>query len=377
MKTKLYKILKRMVLLTVILISVLTLIVIVYLKQEKFGKEASGERLDLIKNSNNFKDGKFQNINFTPELSEGYSTFGVMYNQFFKKSPRRSPVDKIPSIKTNLLELNLNDNVLIWFGHSSYFMQIDGKRILVDPVFSGNASPIPGTIKSFNGTDIYTVNDLPQIDYLFISHDHYDHVDYSTLIELKEKINKVVCGLGVSAHFEHWGYSNDQIIETDWHEEVKLDSGFTSFSTPARHFSGRKFTRNETLWQSYVLETPSLKIYIGGDSGYDTHFKEIGEKFGPIDLAILDNGQYDKAWRAIHMLPEDVIIATQDLKAKRLFPVHSSKFVMANHPWDEPLVKITELNIEHDIPLVTPMIGEIVDLNNTSQTFKKWWVGIK
>lgn len=366
-----------MTLIIVILLSIVTVIVIIYMKQPKFGKVASGVRLDFIDKSNNFKDGKFQNVNFTPELSEGYTTFGVMYNQFFNKSPRRTPVDSIPSIKSNLIDLNFNDNVLIWFGHSSYFMQIDGKRILVDPVFSGNASPIPNTVKSFKGTDIYTVNDLPQIDYLFISHDHYDHVDYSTLIKLKEKVNKVICGLGVGAHFEHWGYTYDQIIETNWHEEVKLDSGFTSFTAPARHFSGRKFARNKTLWQSYVLQSPSLKIYIGGDSGYDTHFKEIGEKHGPIDLAILDNGQYDHAWRAIHMLPEDVIIATQDLKAKRLFPVHSSKFVMANHPWDEPLVKITELNKEHNLSLITPMVGEIVDLNNTNQKFKQWWTEIK
>ena len=366
-----------MILLLIILISVLILAVIVYMQGSKFGRSASGERLDLINRSDNFKDGKFQNVNFTPELSDGYSTFGVMYDQFFKKAPRRTPVDKIPSIKTDLLDIDIKDNVLIWFGHSSYFMQIDGKRILVDPVFSGNASPIPGTVKSFNGTDIYTVNDLPPIDYLFISHDHYDHVDHTTLIELKEKTNKVICGLGVGAHFEYWGYSKDQIIETNWHEEVKLDPDFILFSTPSRHFSGRKFTRNKSLWQSYVLQTHSLKVYIGGDSGYDTHFKEIGEKFGPIDLAILDNGQYDHAWRAIHMLPEEVLIASQDLKAKRLFPVHSSKFMLANHSWDEPLIKISELNKEHNIPLVTPRIGEMVDLNDTKQIFKQWWIGIE
>ncbi len=366
-----------MFLLIVILISVLTVVVIVYIQQSKFGKVASGDRLDLINGSDNFKDGKFQNVNFTPGISDGYSILGVMYNQIFKKAPRRTPEDKIPSIRTNLLDLDIKDNVLIWFGHSSYFMQIDGKRILVDPVFSGNASPIPGTVKSFNGTDVYTVSDLPPIDYLFISHDHYDHVDYSTVIELKEKTNKVICGLGVGAHFEYWGYSKNQIIETNWHEAVKLDSGFTAFSTPARHFSGRKFTRNQSLWQSYVLQTPSQKIYIGGDSGYDTHFKEIGEKFGPIDLAILDNGQYNLAWRAIHMLPEEVLVAAQDLKAKRLFPVHSSKFALANHSWDEPLIKISELNKAHKIPLVTPRIGEIVNLNNTKQIFKQWWIGIE
>ena len=373
MKFKFFKILKRMTFIVLTLIAVLVVATIVYMKQPTFGKTVSKDQIKQLNKLSNFENGKFQNIEFTPELSEGYSTLGILYDFLFKKPPRRIPIDTIPSIITNLYDLNIKDNVLIWFGHSSYFMQIDGKKILVDPVFSGDASPIPGSVKSFIGTDVYTANDLPQIDYLFISHDHYDHVDYSTLINLKEKVNKVICGLGVGAHFKHWGYSQDQIIETNWGQEVTLDSDFTSFSTPARHFSGRGFTRNKTLWQSYVLQTPSLKIYIGGDSGYGTHFAEIGKKYGPIDLAILDNGQYDDAWKAIHMHPSEVLMATQDLKAKRLFPVHSSKFMLGNHPWDEPLKKVTELNKDYNIPLVTPVIGELVYLNDTTQTFKQWW----
>jgi L-ascorbate metabolism protein UlaG (beta-lactamase superfamily) len=255
-------------------------------------------------------------------------------------------------------------------------MQIDGKRFLVDPVFSGNASPLPGTTKAFNGTDRYTADDIPAIDYLFISHDHYDHLDYETLLALKGKIKKVICGLGVGAHFEYWGYSPDKIIEKDWHEKVELDRGFIAYCEPARHFSGRSFSRNNTLWASYVLQTPTMKIYIGGDSGYDTHFADIGNKYGPFDLAILENGQYDLAWKYIHCLPEEVLKAAQGLKAKRLFPVHSSKFGLANHPWDEPLVKITELNKSINIPLVTPIIGEVVNLKDTNQQFKQWWVGI-
>ncbi len=373
MKFKFFKILKRMTFIVLTLIAVLVVATIVYMKQPTFGKTVSKDQIEQLNKLSNFENGKFQNIEFTPELSEGYSTLGILYDFLFKKPPRRIPIDTIPSIKMNLSDLKIEDNVLIWFGHSSYFMQIDGKKILVDPVFSGDASPIPGSVKSFIGTDVYTANDLPQIDYLFISHDHYDHVDYSTLINLKEKVNKVICGLGVGAHFKHWGYSQDQIIETNWGQEVTLDSDFTSFSTPARHFSGRGFTRNKTLWQSYVLQTPSLKIYIGGDSGYGTHFAEIGKKYGPIDLAILDNGQYDDAWKAIHMHPSEVLMATQDLKAKRLFPVHSSKFMLGNHPWDEPLKKVTELNKDYNIPLVTPVIGELVYLNDTTQTFKHWW----
>lgn len=349
---------------------------ILFILQDKFGQSPSGERLERIKQSPNFKNGKFQNLNKTPQLTEGYNYCGVIYENYIKKIPRHYPSDNIPAVKTDLLNIPIHSNILVWFGHSSYYMQIDGKRILVDPVFSGNASPMPNTVKSFNGTDIYTVADLPEIDYLFISHDHYDHVDYKTLIALKSKIDKVICGLGVGAHFEHWGYESSKIYEKDWNEKVALDNGFTGFVEPARHFSGRGLSTNNTLWASYVLQTPSMKIYIGGDGGYDTHYKDIGNKYGSIDLAILDSGQYNEAWKNIHNLPEDVLKAALDLKAKRVFPVHSSKFALAAHSWDEPLKKLTELNKNFNIPLVTPMIGEIVNLNDTTQDFKQWWEGI-
>lgn len=139
---------------------------------------------------------------------------------------------------------------------------IGWKTFLVDPVFSGNASPVPGTVKAFTGSDIYSVDDLPPIDYLFISHDHYDHLDHETILKLKSKVGKVICGLGVGAHFEHWGYDASMVFEKDWHESVLLDSGFTAHVTPARHFSGRGFTRNNTLWCSYVLETPTQKFIL-------------------------------------------------------------------------------------------------------------------
>lgn len=344
------------------------------MQQSKFGKAPSGARLERIKQSANFKNGKFQNQRHTPALTEGYGYAGVMYEFFFKKRPGRIPANLIPSTKTDLLHLSLSEDVLVWFGHSSYFIQINGKRILVDPVFSGNASPIPGSNKAFKGTDRYTVDELPPIDYLFLSHDHYDHVDHQTLLLLKNKTKRIFCGLGVGAHLEHWGFDMNHVEEKDWNEETLLDFGMKMYTKPTRHFSGRGFTRNNTLWLSFLIETPSMKIYIGGDSGYDTHFKEIGNKHGPIDLAILENGQYDIKWKYIHLLPHEVLLAAQDLKAKRLFPVHSSKFAMANHAWDEPLIKLTELNQKVHMPLVTPIIGELVYLNDTSQQFKHWWI---
>ncbi|HKG08534.1 MAG TPA: MBL fold metallo-hydrolase [Pedobacter sp.] len=347
-----------------------------YIRQAKFGMAPAEQRLRLIQQASNYKDGKFQNIHHTPDLTEGYSIAGILYDQLFKEHPRRSPVSPIPTIKTDLKNLAPDANVLVWFGHSSYFMQIDGKRFLVDPVFGGNASPIPGTVKAFKGTDIYTVDDFPAIDYLLISHDHYDHLDYETIVKLKGKVNTVICGLGVGAHFEAWGYAADQIIEKNWHETIALADGFEIHTTSARHFSGRGFTRNNTLWMSYVLQTPTTKIYIGGDSGYDTHFAEIGNKYGPFDLAILENGQYNVAWHAIHMLPEEVSKAALELKAKRLFPVHSGKFTLAMHPWDEPLTRVSAYAKAAGLPLVTPIIGQAVDLKDSTQVFKEWWKGL-
>lgn len=377
MKNNFFKILKKTMITAVIIIGVLIGATWIYIQQDKFGKSPSGARLERIKQSPNFKDGKFQNRSHTPTLAEGHNYLQVLYETYIKTKPRQYPTDSIPSVKTDLLNLSIDEDVLVWFGHSSYFMQIDGKKILVDPVFSGNASPVPSSVKSFKGTDIYSVADLPEIDYLFISHDHYDHVDYETLIALKDKTKNVICGLGVGAHFEHWGYASTKIIEKDWNEKVELGDGFTVFVESARHFSGRSFKTNNTLWASYVLQTPSMKIYIGGDSGYDIHYAEIGNKHGLIDLAILDNGQYNEAWKYIHNLPEDVLKAAKDLKAKRIFPVHSSKFALASHDWDAPLQKLTELNKSYDFPLVTPMIGEKVKIKDTTQLFKPWWVGQK
>jgi L-ascorbate metabolism protein UlaG (beta-lactamase superfamily) len=359
------------------IILIIIAIIYIYTFQPKFGRKASGERLQAILKSPNVKNGKFQNVHDTPSLTEGYTIPDVLYEFIFKRSANRNPPGTIPSVKTDLLDLPLDKDALVWFGHSSYYIQLDGKRMLIDPVLSGNASPISGSNKAFRGTDVYTVADIPALDYLFITHDHYDHLDHETIVQLKTKVKKVICGLGVGAHLERWGYAPSILIEKDWNETVELDKGFTVYTTPARHFSGRGFIRNTTLWLSYVLQTPSMKIFIGGDSGYDTHFKEIGTAYGPFDLAILENGQYDIKWKYIHALPEEVLQAADELKAKRIFPVHSGKFAMANHAWDEPLKKITDLNKSTNIPLLTPMIGEIVNLKDNQQQFKQWWAGIK
>jgi L-ascorbate metabolism protein UlaG (beta-lactamase superfamily) len=352
-------------------------IVLLYVRLPKFGKMPSGNRLERVKQSPNYRAGKFQNLSHTPDLTEGVSYPAVIRQFLFSKQNRTKPSAILPSIKTDLHTLRPDENVLVWFGHSSYFMQVDGKRILVDPVLSGAASPFRFTTPSFDGADVFAVDDIPDIDFLFISHDHWDHLDQQTIMQLKPRVQQVISGLGTGAHLERWGYDPAKIIERDWNETIDLGDGFTAYTVPARHFSGRGLTRNQAIWTSFVLQTPTMRIYIGGDSGYDTHFAEIGAKHGPFDLVILECGQYDKSWKYIHMMPEEVPQAALDLRAKRLLPVHWAKFKIANHPWDEPMIRAMAANERLGIPLIHPMIGEKVDLRDEEQVFVKWWGGLE
>lgn len=343
----------------------------------RFGKRPTGERLGSVKQSPNYRDGSFQNQSITPDFTDGANYYTVLKQFLFGKNPRGFPAGPVPSVKTDLLQLGASENVLVWFGHSSYFMQVNGKRILVDPVLSGVASPFSFTTRAFPGTDQYTVEDLPEIDYLFISHDHWDHLDYPTIVKLKTKVGKVICGLGIGEHFEYWGYDKNKLIEKDWHEQIDLGDGFVAHTTPARHFSGRGLKRNQALWTSFVLQAPAMQLFIGGDSGYDTHFAEIGKNFGAFDLAILENGQYDKSWKHIHLMPHEILQAAKDLNAKRLLPVHSGKFKLGNHAWDEPLELITQNNKTEQLNIITPMIGERVNLDDQAQQFSEWWKSVK
>lgn len=338
-----------------------------------FGGEFSGKRLVRMKQSPNYKNGTFQNLSFTPSLAEGFTMRKVLWEFLTDKTENKKPKSVLPTEKIDLKNQPITDNFLVWMGHSSYYFQMDGKRFLVDPVFSGNASPIPGTTKAFMGTDIYSAEDFPEIDFLIISHDHYDHLDFKTVKSLRPKIDQVICGLGVGSHFEKWGFDEDQIIELDWYEDEEISKGFQITSTPARHFSGRRFKRNNTLWSSYVLQTPTQKIFLGGDSGYDFHFKEIGERFGPFDWAILENGQYNEKWRYIHTLPEEFSQVAEDLNVKNVLPVHSGKFALAQHAWNEPLEKVFENSRGKSFKISTPTLGSKLDLKDENQSFTEWW----
>lgn len=342
--------------------------------QPAFGAEPTGKRLEKMKKSKHYKESQFHNLSHTPSIAEGYSMPKVLYDFFLaKKDPLLKPLKNIPAVHTDLKNISKDQDVFIWLGHSSYYIQTDGVSFLIDPVLSSYGSPFKYFNKAFAGSDIFKPEDIPNIDYLVITHDHYDHLDYPTVKAIRNRVGTVILPLGVGAHFEKWGYSESQLIEEEWGSVSDLKNQIKIIYTPARHFSGRKVKRNGTLWTSYVLETPTKKIFLGGDSGYDSHFKMIGEKYGPFDYAIMENGQYNEAWKYIHALPEDVVQASIDINARNIIPVHSSKFALALHPWNEPLKKITSLSKGKSLHILTPMIGEQVNLNQSDNQFRLWW----
>ena len=346
-------------------ISICALLVIVvgvfaFLRQPSFGKLPSGERLERIRHSPNYRDGQFRNLKPTAMMTGQKSRWQALWEFVASDRSKLYPAKPVPAVKTDLKLLPRTENLMVWFGHSSYLLQIDGKRVLVDPVFYA-ASPISFINKPFEGTDLYQPDDMPEIDYLVITHDHWDHLDYRTVKELKEKTRKVICPLGIGEHFEHWGYRKEQLIELDWEEKARLESKFTVYCLPTRHFSGRGLKANQTLWASFLLETPSLSVFVGGDGGYGTHFAKIASQHPSIDWAILENGQYSEDWRYIHILPDKLTQTAKDLKAKHIVTVHHSKFALSKHPWDEPLRNEEQLR-KDSIDIVVTAIGSPIGL---------------
>ncbi|MBL0342226.1 MAG: MBL fold metallo-hydrolase [Bacteroidetes bacterium] len=337
---------------------------------KQFGQNPTGEHKSRINKSVNFKNGIFNNLIPTQMIPKDVSVVDMM-KDYINTPHERIPQHEIPSVKTNLYELHQTKPVVTWFGHSSYHLFADGKHILVDPVFSGHASPFPFMIKAFKGTDIYGVNDFLKIDVLILTHDHYDHLDYKTLIQLKSKTVQVVCSLGVAAHLVHWGFDKKSITELDWWDAVEVNT-IKITAAPARHFSGRLIKRAQTLWSSFVLQTKEHQIFLGGDSGYGEHFAEIGKRFGGFDLAILECGQYNTKWPMIHMSPEETVQANTDLRSKMLLPVHWGKFALAFHSWNEPVNRVVGRAKQLNIDYTVPKIGERIVVGDKGKV-EEWW----
>jgi L-ascorbate metabolism protein UlaG (beta-lactamase superfamily) len=344
----------------------------IYTHQPKFGKLPNGARLDTIKRSPNYAGDGFQNPIPTPVLVGNRGFVAELINFLFAKKDRAVPAVPIPSVKTDLQSLDRTRDVVVWLGHGSYFIQLAGKRILVDPVFSASVGPLPVN-KAFVGSNRYTAADVPEIDYLLITHDHWDHLDYSTVRALRARTRTVVCGLGVGAHLERWGYDKEQIHEADWFSVLQSGDGFAIHVLPARHYSGRLLTSNRTLWAGYAITTDKRRIFLSGDTGYGPHFADIGHRFGGFDLVVLDTGQYDERWPYIHMTPEQAVQAAEDLRAKAVLPGHAGKFSLARHTWDDPYRRITAASAGRSYRLLTPTIGAAVMLDDPQQRFSRWW----
>ena len=307
-----------------------------------------------------------------------WETIKVVNEVFFNKSSR-SPKTKMPEIKPDLAEfLKPSDATkFIWFGHSTLLLNIDGKTVLIDPVFSNYAFAIDILVKRFQ-PPVLKLEELPPIDYVVISHDHYDHLDKKSVLFFKDKKARFLVPTGVGEILKDWGISADRFTERNWHESVN-ESGITFTATPAQHFSGRGlFDRNKTLWASWIIQGQNDKIYFSGDSGYGPHFKEIGEKYGPFDLAFIENGQYNERWSDIHMLPEDTLQAHLDLNAHYMVPIHWGMFDLSLHNWSEPVERTYKIATNWHIPYISPKIGQIIHLGEKIET-KPWWteVGVK
>ena len=347
-----------------------------FTRRPEFGRLPQGDRLARMEASPHYVNGQFQNLVPVQVMSKdsGENRFVATAKFLFGDKSHLSPKEPMLSQKTDLKRLDPSLDAVVWMGHSSFFLQLGGKRILVDPVFSPYASPLFFINKAFPGSNVYTAGDLPEIDLLAISHDHWDHLDYPTVMALQPKVKHIVCPLGVGAYFEMWGFDPQRIYEEDWDAEINLGNDFSVHILPSQHFSGRFLTPNPTLWCGFAFVTPRHKVYYTGDGGYGAHFKAIGRKFGGFNLMLGENGQYNMAWHAIHMLPEETSQAAVDVGAKQLLPAHGGKFALARHSWQEPYRELARASQGKGYALLTPEIGELAFVGSGQpREFGAWW----
>ena len=286
----------------------------------------------------------------------------------------KTPEDTIPTETPELEENRAIDEVAVtWFGHSSLLLQMHGKNILIDPVFSEISSPV-----SFIGNKRFSeipmkVEDLPEIDIVILSHDHYDHLDYSTIRALDEKVNQYIVPLGVENPLERWGVDGGKITNMAWWEETEID-GLTIGCTPARHYSGRSQNdRFTSLWASWVIRDEYHSVYESGDSGFDTHYEKIHDKYGDFDLVLLDCAQYSLRWPSVHQNPEEAFAAAEILGAKCAMPIHWGAFRLSSHPWDDPAVRFVKAAENSDILVSTPLIGQTMKLSEAADYQTRWY----
>jgi L-ascorbate metabolism protein UlaG (beta-lactamase superfamily) len=343
------------------------------------GGKASGKRLERIKSSPNYNGKKFVNSIETSTTPTAEEAIGMIKEVLFGKQ-ERVPKKEIPIVRLrkDTFETPTPEGLrLTWMGHSTVLIEIDGKRILTDPVFGERCSPssIVGP-KRFHPTPI-ALEDLPELDAVIVSHDHADHLEKNSVVHLAATGVRFYVPLGVGAHFVKWGIPSEQIVELDWWENADDAGGSINIvATPARHFSGRSIGPNQTLWASWAIIGPNHRVFFSGDTGFFDGFTEIGNKYGPFDLTMIKIGAYDKGWPDIHVNPEQAVRAHQALKGKLLLPIHWGTFNLAFHNWFDPPEWVTAEAAKSDVRLATPKPGQTVDAISPGE-FEPWWENVK
>lgn len=375
-------IIKSMIIIVVSIIGLLFCSVFVVMScSPQFGGKLSKTQKEIYSSSFNFKDGKFINkdeLNVSPKIT--FSGFIEGFGSLFSKNEKVLAIKPkkditVESVSPPDISSVKDSTRVIWFGHSTFLLQLENKNILIDPMFGEVPSPISWIGgKRFSSELPIEIENLPQIDAVVLSHDHYDHLDYDSILKLKDKVNMFFTPLGMGIHLEKWGIEKERIVELDWWDEVKLDD-LTFRCTPAQHGSGRKLNAmSNTLWASWVIHSNNMNIFFSGDGGYAEHFKQIGDKYGPFDFAMLECGQYNEQWPLLHMFPEQTAQAGVDLKAKRFMPIHWGAFTLSNHSWQEPVERVIKAADSLNIPIIVPKIGETVLIQPAIEySNENWW----
>ncbi len=324
-------------------------------------------------------DGKiFLNPVPTEVMKKG--AFFKVLKDYAKKNPGKNPEKPLGPFYTDLKVLNHlpSDTLRVtWLGHSTTLIEIDGKRFLTDPVWYQRVSPFSHMgPKRFFEVPI-ALSDLPPVDYIILSHDHYDHLDQGTMIYLTSKKIPVICPLGVGERLINWHIDKTLITELDWWQSKDLGNGFAVTAAPARHFSGRWINdRFKTLWASFAIKGPEHKVYYGADSGMFPGFNEIGENLGPFDLTLVEIGAYNENWSSIHMGPEAAATVHLQVKGNLLLPIHWGTFSLAPHPWKEPVGRLLKAADEYKVPLLLPAPGQTCTIKAGAYN-SNWWQNYK
>ena len=314
--------------------------------------------------SDHWADGRFHNENDIRTMTEVRSAGST------RKVPKSILPAETPSFLADAQDRDLS---FTWIGHSSFLLQLGKCNILADPILSSRSSPV-GFIgpKRFSELPL-TAEDLPEIDVLFLSHDHYDHLDYRTILALRDRVGTFVVPLGVDTVLTGWGVDAEKLCALDWWESVEL-CGVTFTLTPSQHFTGRNPLKgNRTLWGGLYLDNGIHRVYYTGDGGYYGVFRTVREKLGAPELMIAECGQYDDAWAKIHMFPEQTVQAGVDAQAGWLIPVHWGSFCICNHAWDDSIRRVTAAAEAAGLPLAAPRIGQTVSLPDIASCNGHWW----